>query len=115
MIPTMILKFRRDFDALLRWARLEPIEITRHGRRAFVLMSAQHYDRITAAGRRAYRTTNATAVVINSVELAEMGASHAALEEQLNQTRRRASIQTPQTRLREKSLFATERDEISMP
>jgi hypothetical protein len=61
-------------------ALLEPIEITRHGRHAFVLMSAEQYDRIrVSAGRRAYRTNNATGVVINSGELAEMDASHAAL------------------------------------
>jgi prevent-host-death family protein len=83
MITTTILKFRREFDALLRWARLEPIEITRYGRRAFVLMSTEQYDWIRAAGRRAYRTNNATVIVINSVELAEMDASHAALDELL--------------------------------
>jgi prevent-host-death family protein len=84
MITTTILKFRREFDALLRWARLEPIEITRDGQRAFVLMSAEQFDWIGAAGRRAYRTNNATDVVINSVELAEMDASHAALDELLS-------------------------------
>src|SRR5258708_2170497 len=69
------------------------IEITRHGRRAFVLMSAEQHDWVRAAGRRAYRTTNATTVVINSVRLAEMDANHAAPDELLNETRRRASIQ----------------------
>lgn len=69
-----ILKFRREFEAFLRYARCGPIEITGRGQRAFVLMSAEQYAWVRAAGRRAYRTTNATTVVINSVELAEMDA-----------------------------------------
>jgi len=79
-----ILKFRREIEAFLRYARCGPVEITRHGRRAFVLMSAEQYDWIRAAGRRAYRTTNATTVVVNLVGLAEMDAKHAALDELLN-------------------------------
>ena len=35
-------------------------------------------------GFRLYRTANATTVVINSVELAEMDANHAALDELLD-------------------------------
>jgi prevent-host-death family protein len=50
-----ILKFRREIEAFLRYARCGPVEITRHVRRAFVLMSAEQYDWIRAAGRRAYR------------------------------------------------------------
>jgi len=92
MAMITILKFRREFEAFLRYARCRPIEITRHGRRAFVLSAEQH-DWVRAAGRRAYRTTNATTFVINSVRLAEMDANHAALDELLNETRRRASIQ----------------------
>jgi len=34
----------------------------RHGRRALVLMSAEHYDWMRAAGQRAHRTRNATTV-----------------------------------------------------
>jgi prevent-host-death family protein len=68
MITTTILKFRREFDTFLQYARCEPVEITRHRRRAFVLMSAEHYDWITAASRRAHRTTHTTTVVINTVE-----------------------------------------------
>jgi prevent-host-death family protein len=67
-MATTILKFRREFEAFLRYARCGPIEITRHGRRAFVLMSPEQYDWVRAAGRRAYRTTNATTVVINSCD-----------------------------------------------
>jgi len=82
MAMITILKFRREFEAFLRYARCRPIEITRHGRRAFVLSAEQH-DWVRAAGRRAYRTTNATTVVINSVDRTEMDPQHAALDELL--------------------------------
>ncbi|HWL18856.1 MAG TPA: type II toxin-antitoxin system prevent-host-death family antitoxin [Bradyrhizobium sp.] len=80
MITTTILKFRREFDGFLRCAHCEPVEITRHGRRAFVLMSAEYYDWIRAAGRRAHRTSSTTTVVINTVERADMDRKHAALD-----------------------------------
>jgi len=73
----------------------------------------KQYDWVRATGRRAYRATNATTVVINSVEPAEMDANHAALDELPNQTRRRASSRT--TRWRQKSISSIERYEISMP
>ena len=36
--------------------RREPVEITGHGRREFVLMSAEQYDWLTAAAIRAHCT-----------------------------------------------------------
>ena len=44
-------------------------------------MSAEHYDWLTAAAKRAYRTVDATEVVIDAVERAEMDPEHAALDE----------------------------------
>ena len=82
-MTTTIFKFRREFDAFQRYARREPVEITRRGRRAFVLMSAEHYDWIRAASRRAHRTSHTTAAVINTVERAVMDPEHAALDELL--------------------------------
>ena len=79
----MILKFLRKLAAFKQHARREPVEITRHGRRAFVLMSAEHYDWIRAASRRAHRTSHTTAAVINTVERAVMDPEHAALDELL--------------------------------
>jgi prevent-host-death family protein len=83
MTTTTISKFRREFDAFQKDARSEPVEITRRGRRVFVLMSAEHYDWIRAARRRAHRISNMRTVVINSVKLAEMDRQHAALDELL--------------------------------
>jgi hypothetical protein len=41
MAMTMILKFRRKFEAFLLCARCGLVEITRDGRSAFVLVSAE--------------------------------------------------------------------------
>jgi prevent-host-death family protein len=83
MTTTTISNFRREFVTFRQNARREPVEITRHGQRALVLMSAEHYDWIRAAGRRAHRTSNTTAVVINTVKRADMDPEHDALDELL--------------------------------
>jgi prevent-host-death family protein len=83
MIQTSALEFQRKFGEFQHQAQREPVEITRHGRREFVLMSAEHYDWLTAAARRTYRTVDATQVVIDAVERAEMDPEHAALDELL--------------------------------
>jgi prevent-host-death family protein len=44
--------FQRKFGAVQHQAQKEPVEITRHGRRELVLISADHYDWLTAAARR---------------------------------------------------------------
>jgi hypothetical protein len=46
-------------------------------------MSAAHFDWLKAAGRRSYRTIDATEVVTDAVERAEMNPEHAALDELL--------------------------------
>jgi PHD/YefM family antitoxin component YafN of YafNO toxin-antitoxin module len=83
MTTTTILKFRRGLGAFQQSARCEPVEITRHGRRAFVLMSAEHYDWMQAAGRRTYRTSDTAAVVIDAVKRATMRSEHEQLDELL--------------------------------
>ena len=80
---TTILKFRRRLGEFQQRARCRPVEITRHGRRAFVLMAAQHYDWMQAASRRTYRTSDTAAVVIDAVKRATMRPGHASLDELL--------------------------------
>jgi hypothetical protein len=46
-------------------------------------MSAEHYDWLTAAARRSTRTADASQVVIDAVERAEMDTEHAARNELL--------------------------------
>lgn len=82
-MTTTILKFLRKLGAFQQRARFETIEITRHGRRTFVLMSAEQYDWMQATGRRMFRTSDAAAVVIDAVKRATMHPEHAALDELL--------------------------------
>ncbi|MGK9054747.1 type II toxin-antitoxin system prevent-host-death family antitoxin [Neorhizobium petrolearium] len=77
------LEFQRKFGEYQHQAQREPVEITRHGRREFVLMSADHYDWLKAAAQRTHRTSDALDVVIDAVERAEMDSQHATLDELL--------------------------------
>ena len=83
MSRTTAVEFQRNFGEIQHQARREPVEITRHGRRELVLMSADHYDWLVAAARRSHRTTEAAPVVVEAVRRAEMGAEHAHLDELL--------------------------------
>jgi prevent-host-death family protein len=75
------MEFQRKFGEFQHKAQREPVEITRHGRRDLVLMSAEHYDWLTAAARRTYRTEDAASVVIEAVMRAEMEPEMAHLDE----------------------------------
>lgn len=80
-MPTVgALEFQRKFGEFQHQAQREPVEITRHGRREFVLMSADHYDWLKASAQRTHHTNDATDVVIAAVERAEMAPEHADLD-----------------------------------
>jgi prevent-host-death family protein len=81
MTQTTVVEFQRKLNAFQHQAQREPVEITRHGRRELVLMSADHYDWLTAAARRTFRTAEASAVVIEAVRGAEMDPEHAHLDD----------------------------------
>jgi prevent-host-death family protein len=83
MVQTSALEFQRKFGEFQHRAQREPVEITRHGRREFVLMSAEQYDWLVAAAKRTHRTADAASVVIDAVERAEMDVEHSALDELL--------------------------------
>ncbi|MFZ0837008.1 MAG: type II toxin-antitoxin system prevent-host-death family antitoxin [Xanthobacteraceae bacterium] len=83
MTRTTILAFQRKFGGFQRLAQHEPVEITRHGRRELVLMSADHYDWLIAAARRTHFTTDAADVVGDVVRRAEMDLEHARLDDLL--------------------------------
>jgi len=80
MAQTTAVEFQRKFGEFQHKAQREPVEITRHGRRELVLLSADHYDWLVAAARRTHRTVEAVAVVIEAVERAEMDPEHAQLD-----------------------------------
>jgi prevent-host-death family protein len=77
------LEFQRNFGEFQHQARREPVEITRHGRRELVLMSADHYDWLTAAAKRTHKTADASDVVLDAISRAEMDPEHAKLDELL--------------------------------
>lgn len=83
MAQTSAVEFQRKFGDFQHQAQREPVEITRHGRRELVLMSAEHYDWLRAAAQRFHRTADAASVVIDAVERAEMDPEHAGLNELL--------------------------------
>jgi prevent-host-death family protein len=75
------MEFQRRLGEFQHRAQREPVEITRHGRRDLVLMSADHYDWLIAAARRSHRTVEASSVVVDAVRRAEMDPEHVALDE----------------------------------
>jgi prevent-host-death family protein len=81
MTRTTALEFQRRFGEFQHQARRGPVEITRHGRRELVLMSADHYDWLMAAAKRSHRTVDAPSVVVDAVSRAEMDPEHAALDD----------------------------------
>lgn len=83
MTQATALEFQRRFGEFQHQAQREPVEITRHGRREFVLMSADHYDWLVAAAKRTHHTTETPAVVLDAIERAVMDPKHAALDELL--------------------------------
>ena len=78
MAQTAAMEFQRKAGAFQHQAQREPLEITRHGRRELVPMSADRYNRLVAAARRTHRTVDAAEVVLDAVRRAEMDPEHAA-------------------------------------
>src|SRR2546426_12107519 len=81
MTQTTAVEFQRKFGEFQHKALREPLEITRHGRRELVLMSADHYDWLVAAARRTHRTADASAAVIQAFQSAEIEWGHAPPDE----------------------------------
>jgi prevent-host-death family protein len=80
MAQTTAVEFQRRFGEFQHRALREPVEITRHGRRELVLLSADHYDWLVAAAQRSHRTQDAASIVVDAVERAEMEPQHADLD-----------------------------------
>lgn len=60
------LEFQRNFDKYQDLAHHEPVEITQHGRAAYVLLTAEHYQWLQAAMDR--RTAEVPDAVLEAVE-----------------------------------------------
>ncbi|HEY2069792.1 MAG TPA: type II toxin-antitoxin system prevent-host-death family antitoxin [Rhizomicrobium sp.] len=76
MTRTTALQFQRKFGEYQHRAQHEPVEITRHGRRELVLMSAEHYDWMQAAIKRSHRIEELPDVIIEAVRNAKMDKKH---------------------------------------
>ena len=81
-MPTVnAVEFQRKFGRFQHEAQVEPVEITRYGRREFVLMSAEQYDWLRASAQRSHRTDAAADAVIDAVKRAEMDVEHKPLDD----------------------------------
>ena len=69
-------RFQRNFGLFQHEARREPVEITRHGNREFVLLSAEQFDWLQACAQRSHLAESATDAVVDAVEHAEMDVEH---------------------------------------
>ena len=81
MAQVTSLEFQRKFGEVQHQALKEPVEITRHGRREFVLLSADHYDWLRAAAQRSHRTEEAPDFIVEAVERSEMDERHRHLDD----------------------------------
>ncbi|CAM5610454.1 hypothetical protein ATER59S_05675 [Aquamicrobium terrae] len=80
-MPTVdSLIFQRSPEEFLHQSQRGPVEITRHGRRELVLMSADHHDWLRATAQRRHRTAEAADVVIDAVERAQMDTAFTPLD-----------------------------------
>jgi prevent-host-death family protein len=64
----------RSFGKCFRQARKQPLEITIRGKRALVLLSAEHYDWLTAAVKRSHRTEDLPETIVNAIRRAKVRA-----------------------------------------
>jgi prevent-host-death family protein len=77
---------QRNFGEIEQQARKGPVEITRHGRRHLVVMTAEAYDWMQAVKKRSFRTEEAPEFVIEAVRKAKMHPRHNHLNKLLKKT-----------------------------
>jgi prevent-host-death family protein len=71
---------QRNFGEVEQRASKEPLEITRHGRRHLVVLTAEQYDWMRAAAKRSHRTEDLPETIVDAVRRAKMHPRHAHLE-----------------------------------
>lgn len=80
MSQTTAQQFQRNFGEYQHKAQREPVEITRHGRRELVLMSAERYDWLMAAAKRTHGVEDLPDTIVEAVRTAKMDKRHARLD-----------------------------------
>ncbi len=83
MSQTTAQQFQRHFGEFQHKAQREPVEITRHGRRELVLMSAERYDWLVAASKRSHSTEDLPETIVEAVRRSKMDKRHAPLNKLL--------------------------------
>ncbi|MBS0276336.1 MAG: type II toxin-antitoxin system prevent-host-death family antitoxin [Proteobacteria bacterium] len=83
MSQTTAQQFQRKFGEYQHQARREPVEITRHGRRELVLMSAERYDWLLAASRRSHAVEDLPETIVEAVRKSKMDKRHTSLNKLL--------------------------------
>lgn len=73
-------QFQRKFGEYQHKARHEPVEITRHGRRELVLMSAERYDWLLTASQRSHAVQDLPDTIVEAVRSAKMAKRHGRLD-----------------------------------
>jgi prevent-host-death family protein len=76
MVTTTSLNYQRHIGEFQHRAQKEPVEITRHGRRELVLMSAERYDWVLAAVKRSHRTVDLPETIIDAIRRAHIQHNH---------------------------------------
>jgi prevent-host-death family protein len=76
MVTTTSLNYQRHIGEFQHRAQKEPVEITRHGRRELVLMSAERYDWLLAAVKRSHRTVDLPETIIDAIRRSKMDPRH---------------------------------------
>ena len=74
------MEFQRKFGEYQHKARRGPVEITRHGRRELVLMSAEHYDWLHAAIKRSFRAEETPDFILEAIKRSKMDPKHRHLD-----------------------------------
>jgi len=65
-------RFERNIGEYKDRAKHEPVEITQNGKREWVLLSADQYDWLVAAHRRAYRVVDLPKSVVDAIAKSKM-------------------------------------------
>ena len=78
------LEFQRPLGKYQREAQRAPVEITNHGRRDLVLLSAEYFDWLNAAAKRAHATDDgANRFILEAVKATKMSSEHDHLNQEL--------------------------------
>lgn len=85
MVTTTAQDFQRHIGEYQHRAQSEPVEVTRHGRREFVMMSAERYDWLMAAVKRVHRTEDLPETIVKAIRKAKMHSRHKHLDKLLKQ------------------------------